>query len=166
MFCLFTALHNCQDCQSKFATPFSQLFFISVFFYIANWFLSGIMHEIFVAGLIPECDRFGWKRICSAFKLFMYRACMFFRCSPNYEEGFGFPFTGLDFERTWWRLFQKRVVRTKFDIYVYICNLSTFYLFLSHARFFFFFFFLVSRSWCGRRLFVLLMLVELLTITV
>jgi hypothetical protein len=22
------------------------------------------------------------------------------------------------FERTWWRLFQKRVVRTKFDVYV------------------------------------------------
>jgi hypothetical protein len=28
---------------------------------------------------------------------------------------FGFPF-----ERTWWRLFQKRVVRTKLDIYVFI----------------------------------------------
>ena len=25
-----------------------------------------------------------------------------------------------DFERNWWRLFQKRVVRTKFDIYFYI----------------------------------------------
>ena len=25
-----------------------------------------------------------------------------------------------DFERTWWRLFQKRVVHTKFDIYVLI----------------------------------------------
>jgi hypothetical protein len=24
------------------------------------------------------------------------------------------------FERTWWRLFQKRVMRTKFDIYVFI----------------------------------------------
>jgi hypothetical protein len=24
------------------------------------------------------------------------------------------------FDRTWWRLFQKRVVRTKFDIYVFI----------------------------------------------
>ena len=27
-----------------------------------------------------------------------------------------------DFERTWWRLFQKRVVRTKFDIYVLFYN--------------------------------------------
>jgi len=26
----------------------------------------------------------------------------------------------LDFKRTWWRLFHKRVVRTKFDIYVFI----------------------------------------------
>ena len=26
----------------------------------------------------------------------------------------------LDFERTWWWLFQKRVVRTKFDSYVFI----------------------------------------------
>ena len=24
------------------------------------------------------------------------------------------------FERTWWRLFQKRIVRTKFDIYGFI----------------------------------------------
>ena len=29
-------------------------------------------------------------------------------------------FQSLDFDRTWWRLFQKRVVRTKFDIYVFI----------------------------------------------
>jgi hypothetical protein len=26
------------------------------------------------------------------------------------------------FERTWWRLFQKRVVLIKFDIYVFIVN--------------------------------------------
>jgi hypothetical protein len=29
-------------------------------------------------------------------------------------------FQSFDFERTWWRFFQKRVVRTKFDIYVFI----------------------------------------------
>jgi hypothetical protein len=29
-------------------------------------------------------------------------------------------YLAFDFERTWWRLFQKRVVRTKFDIYVFI----------------------------------------------
>ena len=33
---------------------------------------------------------------------------------PNFKL-FDFP---IFFERTWWRLFQKRVVRTKFDIYV------------------------------------------------
>jgi hypothetical protein len=27
-------------------------------------------------------------------------------------------FQSFDFDRTWWKLFQKRVVRTKFDIYV------------------------------------------------
>jgi hypothetical protein len=27
-------------------------------------------------------------------------------------------FKSFDFERTWWTLFQKRVVRTKFDIYI------------------------------------------------
>jgi len=64
------------------------------------------MHELFVAGLIPECDRFGWKRICAAFKLFVYRTYMFCRCSSNYEEELGIPFTGFDFERTWWWLFQ------------------------------------------------------------
>jgi len=26
-------------------------------------------------------------------------------------------FQSFDFERTWWRLFQKRVVHTKYDIY-------------------------------------------------
>jgi hypothetical protein len=34
-----------------------------------------------------------------------------------------------DFERTWWRLFQKRVVCTKFDIYVFI-----FWPFLKHYK--------------------------------
>jgi hypothetical protein len=29
-------------------------------------------------------------------------------------------FQPFDFERSWWRLFQKHVVRTKFDIYVFI----------------------------------------------
>jgi hypothetical protein len=31
-----------------------------------------------------------------------------------------FTFHSFDFERTWWRLFQKRVVRTKFYIYGFI----------------------------------------------
>jgi hypothetical protein len=29
-------------------------------------------------------------------------------------------FQSFDFENTWWRLFQKHVVRTKLDIYVFI----------------------------------------------
>ena len=37
-------------------------------------------------------------------------------------------FQSLDFERTWWKLFQKRVVRTKLDIYVFTTRLSTYYL--------------------------------------
>jgi hypothetical protein len=32
------------------------------------------------------------------------------------------PFQSFDYERTWWRLFQKRAVRTKFDIYVFILS--------------------------------------------
>ena len=31
-----------------------------------------------------------------------------------------FAFQYFDIERTWWRLFQKRVVRSKLDIYVFI----------------------------------------------
>ena len=31
-------------------------------------------------------------------------------------------FQSFDFERTWWRLFQKRDARTKFDIYAFINN--------------------------------------------
>ena len=41
---------------------------------------------------------------------------LWFTCSQNFLNYLTFqPF---DFERTWWRLFLKRVVRTKFDIYV------------------------------------------------
>ena len=41
-------------------------------------------------------------------------------------------FQSFDFERTWWRLFQKCVVHIKFDIYVFIneilvCNIYLFY---------------------------------------
>ena len=32
------------------------------------------------------------------------------------------PFQSVGIERHWWRLFQKRAVRTKFDIYVFIYN--------------------------------------------
>ena len=31
-------------------------------------------------------------------------------------------FQSFNFERTWWRLFQKCVVRTKLDIYVFMTN--------------------------------------------
>ena len=31
-------------------------------------------------------------------------------------------FQSFDIEPTWWRLFQKRVVHTKFDIYVFITS--------------------------------------------
>ena len=37
---------------------------------------------------------------------------------PNFLKLFGFP--TFPFERTRWKLFQKRVVLTKFDIYVFI----------------------------------------------
>ena len=36
------------------------------------------------------------------------------------EVSWNIGFQPFDFERTWWRLFQKRVVHTKFDIYVFI----------------------------------------------
>jgi hypothetical protein len=35
-------------------------------------------------------------------------------------------FQFLDYERTWCRLFQKRVVRTKFEIYIFITKKSNF----------------------------------------
>jgi len=37
---------------------------------------------------------------------------------PKTFKLFGFPY--FDYERTWWRLFQDRVVRTKFDVNVFI----------------------------------------------
>jgi hypothetical protein len=36
-------------------------------------------------------------------------------------------FQPFDFERTWWRLFQKRVVRTKFDVYVLLLSLGRYH---------------------------------------
>jgi hypothetical protein len=37
----------------------------------------------------------------------------------------GEGYSRIDFKRTWWRLFQKRVVRTKFDIFGFITPLRT-----------------------------------------
>ena len=43
----------------------------------------------------------------------------FFRfIAPNFFLWFSFPIQYFDFKRTWWRLFQKRAVVTKFDIYI------------------------------------------------
>ena len=44
--------------------------------------------------------------------LCLYYCFLWFYCSQNFKL-FGFP------KRTWWRLFQKRVVHTNFDIYVF-----------------------------------------------
>jgi hypothetical protein len=41
-----------------------------------------------------------------------------FTCSQNLFDYL--PFKSFDFKRTWWRLYQKRVVRIKLDIYVFI----------------------------------------------
>jgi len=41
---------------------------------------------------------------------------------PNTFKFLAFHY--FDLERTWWRLFQKRVVRTKFDIYVFIITFN------------------------------------------
>jgi len=41
-------------------------------------------------------------------------------CWTSFESLNYMAFQSLDFERTWLKLFQKRVMRTKFDIYVFI----------------------------------------------
>ena len=45
-----------------------------------------------------------------------------FKCIGSYIFNLAryLAFQSLDYECTWWKLFQKRVVCTKFDIYVYI----------------------------------------------
>ena len=54
-----------------------------------------------------------------------------FTCLQNLWNYLAFlPFLPFDFERTWWRLFQKRVVRTKFDIYVLFDSCHILYGFL------------------------------------
>ena len=45
---------------------------------------------------------------------------LWFYCSGNFKL-FGFPI--FRYWATWWRLFQKRVVHTKLDIYLFICSL-------------------------------------------
>ena len=39
---------------------------------------------------------------------------------------FGLPIFRYRYERTWWRLFQKRVVRTNLDIYVLLVHKAIF----------------------------------------
>ena len=46
---------------------------------------------------------------------------LWFSCSQRFFNYFAFKYFG--FERTWWRLFQKRIVRTNFDIYVF-CSIN------------------------------------------
>ena len=54
----------------------------------------------------------------------VYALCFMAPKTSNY-----LAFRPFDFEHTWCRFFQKRVVRTKFDIYVFIKNISC------HVRF-------------------------------
>ena len=42
---------------------------------------------------------------------------------PN--KAFNLAFQSFGVERTWWRLFQKRAMRTKFDTYYFIYKLNT-----------------------------------------
>ena len=46
---------------------------------------------------------------------FAYPLVLFLQTLLNY-----LAFQSFDFERIWWMLFQKRVLRYKFDIYVFI----------------------------------------------
>jgi hypothetical protein len=41
-----------------------------------------------------------------------------FLLAPKDFKLYGFPI--FDYERTWWKLFQKRVMRTQWDIYIII----------------------------------------------
>jgi len=52
-------------------------------------------------------------------------ATLEYYCYPvwftSYQRLFNYlAFQLFDYERTWWRLFQKRVMRTKFDIYIFV----------------------------------------------
>ena len=49
-----------------------------------------------------------------------------FYCSQLFFWWFVFPIQYLDFKHTWWRLFQKRAVVTKFDIYISIQDFDLF----------------------------------------
>ena len=54
------------------------------------------------------------------YKDYFWLSCLYlwFSCSQRLVDYW--TFQSFDFERTWWWLFQKPVVHTKFDIYVFI----------------------------------------------
>ena len=56
-----------------------------------------------------------YAKSCTVFRYFTKRkkAC-------NGLQHYNLAFQSFDFERTWWRLFQKSVLGTKLDIYVFI----------------------------------------------
>ena len=56
-------------------------------------------------------DRWPWLILAILFMTFVFCIQGYLHC---------FVFQSFDFERAWWRWFQKRTVRTKLDIYVII----------------------------------------------
>ena len=98
---------------------------------------------MFCRSLFVLLSFFTWPLCCLFFDLRILITSLVSSCSSSPLLGIGYWFwrscLGLllcllpkllnylafqppDLERTWWRLFQKRVVRTKFDIYVFIKN--------------------------------------------
>ena len=60
-------------------------------------------HQQLVYKPVKPIDRWPWAILAILFKPFFF-----------------------DFQRTWWMLFQERVVHTKFDIYVFIMTVFYF----------------------------------------
>jgi hypothetical protein len=56
-----------------------------------------------------------YGKSCTVFRYFTKR-----KKAYNGLQHYNLAFQSFDFERTWWRLFQKSVLGTKIDIYVFI----------------------------------------------
>jgi hypothetical protein len=67
---------------------------------------------------LTTCYLFAFEII--AFVLFLAHISILIFSLNKYELGFRFFLFG----RTWWKLFQKHVMRTKFDIYVFITRFT------------------------------------------
>jgi len=92
--------------------------FMSYLCYLCLFTYSCVIHNHIVLCFCFVCLRF----VSCVTNVASFSGLFIVDAPPVFSNVYWHTF--FDFERTWWRLFQKRVVSTNFDIYVFIISHS------------------------------------------